>query len=137
MGWRCAPLLAGMLIPAAMPVAQGGAETTATTPEGAAGEGQAEPMISIKDHAAARQMNAEPSQLWLVGRGATMTTRGGGEFDTTRLHYENFFECVRSREQPTSSFEASFPSTIASHMSTLAFRESRPVHWDAKERKVV
>ena len=96
-----------------------------------------QPMISIKDKAAARQLAAEPSQLWLAGRGATMTTRGGGEYDTTRLHWENFVDCVRSREEPAGSFRSSFSSTIASHMSTLAYRERREVRWDAEKRKVV
>lgn len=97
-----------------------------------------QPFIDIQDTAAGMVTKAAPSQLWLGGRGATLTTRADGEVrDTTRLHHENFHACIRSREEPDASFQKSLSATIAAHMATTSYREKRRVTWDAKARKIV
>ena len=85
------------------------------------------PMIHVKDPAAAAALEANPSQMWLAGRGATKTTRGNGVYDTTRLHIEDFLSCVRSREQPAASLEIARNSTIAAQMSAAALRQGRAI----------
>jgi len=97
-----------------------------------------QPFIDLEDTAAGLVTKAAPSQLWLGGRGATLTTRADGEVrDTTRLHHENFLKCVRTREEPDASFKKSLPATIAAHMATTSYREGRRVTWDAEARKIV
>ena len=89
------------------------------------------PFIDIVDTASGQVVKAAPSQLWLGGRGATLTTRPDGQVrDTTRLHHEELIRCARTREQPSGSFERSFPATMAAHMATLSYREGRRVRWD-------
>ena len=94
-------------------------------------------MIHIEDSAAGLAVTAAPSQLWLGGRGATLTTKEDGKVaDTTRLHHENFWSCIRTREQPAGCFANSVTSTIACHMATISYREGRRVGWDAENRRV-
>lgn len=85
------------------------------------------PMIHLKDPAAAAMLEGNPSELWLAGRGAARTTRGKGEFDTTRLHLEEFFECVRSRQEPSASLAKARASTIGAQMSARSIREGRRI----------
>ena len=97
-----------------------------------------QPFVDLEDSAAGLVTKAAPSQLWLGGRGATLTTRADGEVrDTTRLHHENFHKCIRSREQPDANFATSLSSTIAAHMATTAYREKRTVHWDPVKRQII
>ena len=95
------------------------------------------PFINLEDSAAGMITKAAPSQLWLGGLGATLTTRADGEVrDTTRLHHQNFLDCVRTRLQPDAGFEDALPVTIAAHMATTSFRERRRVRWDAATRSI-
>jgi predicted dehydrogenase len=97
-----------------------------------------QPFINIEDTAAGMVAHAAPSQLWLGGRGATLTTRSDGEVqDTTRLHHQNFLDCIRSRQEPDAGFQDALPVTIAAHMATISYREGRRVVWDAENRKVI
>ena len=95
------------------------------------------PIVSIEDPGAARAQQAAPSQLWLAGRGATSTTRGGQEFDTTFLHMNEFIDCVRTREQPSASDENSFVSPLACHMATQSYLREGLVRWDAERELIV
>jgi len=90
-----------------------------------------EPFIDIQDSASGAIVRAAPSQLWLGGRGATLTTRPDGRIrDTTRLHHEELIRCVRTREEPRGSFAKAFPATMAAHMATLSYKEGRRIRWD-------
>ena len=96
------------------------------------------PFIDVMDSAAGLVVNAAPSQLWLGGMGATLTTREDGQIrDTTLLHHQNFLKCIRTREQPDASFAESLPVTIAAHMATISYREGRRVQWDAEKRQII
>lgn len=97
-----------------------------------------QPFINLEDTAAGLTAHAAPSQLWLGGRGATLTTREDGKVrDTTRLHHENFLDCVRTRKEPDAGFSAALPVTIAAHMATVSYLEKRTVRWDAAKREIV
>ena len=60
-----------------------------------------------------------------------------GRSDTTDLHLQNFFECVRSRKEPNCPFELGFRSAIACRMALVAYREGRRVTWDAEREEIV
>jgi len=60
---------------------------------------------------------------------------GGG--DETDLHTQNFFECVRSRQEPNCSFELGFRSAIACRMALVSYREHRVVTWDTEREEIV
>ena len=82
-------------------------------------------------------MTSGPTELWLEGRGMKMTTRNGAARDTTRLHHEEFIECIRPRTQPPAGFPAAFHSTIGCSMAAEAYLQRRRVEWDPKRNQVV
>jgi predicted dehydrogenase len=84
-----------------------------------------QPMIHLTDPAAAEAVNGNPSQMWLAGRGALRTTRGRGAFDTTRLHFENLFACMRDRSLPDAHLGTARWSTLGTLMSAESFRTGR------------
>ncbi len=60
-----------------------------------------------------------------------------GGSDSTDLHMQNFFDCVRSRKEPNCPFEIGFRSAIACRMALVAYREGRRVKWDAEREEIV
>jgi predicted dehydrogenase len=47
-------------------------------------------------------------------------------------HMRNFFECVKSRQDPISEIESAVESDIGCHISDIAIRLGRPLQWDPK-----
>ncbi len=78
-----------------------------------------------------------PTSSWLEGQGLTTTSRDGKTVSTTRLHQEEFFDCMRTRKQPSASFARSFDATVACHMGTVAYKSGRTVGWDAEKQQIV
>jgi predicted dehydrogenase len=60
-----------------------------------------------------------------------------GGSDSTDAHFQNFFDCVRSRKQPNCPFELGFSSAIACRMALVSYREGRRVMWDAERQEIV
>ncbi|MGO9275009.1 MAG: Gfo/Idh/MocA family protein [Terriglobia bacterium] len=67
------------------------------------------------------------------GAGADIV--GGG--DATDAHMQNFFDCVRSRQEPNCAFEIGFRSAIACQMAITSYRRGSTVHWDEKREEIV
>jgi predicted dehydrogenase len=86
-----------------------------------------EPMIHLRDPAAAAAIEGDASEMWLAGRGATKTTRSDGAFDTTRLHLEEWLACMRDRKQPSANVAAAKGSTMAAIMSAEAYRRGQRI----------
>jgi predicted dehydrogenase len=57
--------------------------------------------------------------------------------EETRLHMQNFLDCVRSRKQPNCPFEIGFRSAIACQMAVASYRLGRTVRWDAGREEIV
>jgi hypothetical protein len=57
--------------------------------------------------------------------------------DATVAHLQNFFDCVRTRQEPNCPFEIGFRSAIACYMAITSYREKRTVRWDEKTEEVV
>jgi predicted dehydrogenase len=51
--------------------------------------------------------------------------------DSTALHLLEFFESVRSREEPTETAEVGHHSAAAGHMVNISYRTGKKVFWDA------
>ena len=60
-----------------------------------------------------------------------------GMSDTTVLHLQNFFDCVRSRKESNCPFELGFRSAVACRMAVESFRQGRTVRWDAEKEEIV
>ena len=83
------------------------------------------------------QVTYEPQEKGRSARGAA--ERGGtgiGDADLTRLHMNNFFDCVRSRKQPNCPFELGYSSAIACRMAITSYRLGRTVRWDSEREQI-
>ena len=65
------------------------------------------------------------------------TEKDGQVVDVTREHHKDFHAAMRDRSEPLASVEAVYGPTIATHMTTQAYRSGRKVVWDPDERKAV
>ena len=57
--------------------------------------------------------------------------------DMTTGHMANWFECLRTRQQPHSTVEAGFSQSVASIMATEAYWSGKKVYWDAAKEEMV
>ena len=60
-----------------------------------------------------------------------------GYLDSTGRHIQNFFDCVRSRQEPVCPFEMGFRSAIACQMAIASYRRQRTVRWDPQTEDIV
>jgi predicted dehydrogenase len=60
-----------------------------------------------------------------------------GMSDSTVLHLQNFFDCVRSRKEPNCPLEIGFRSAIACRMAVESYRQGRTVSWDEEKEEIV
>jgi hypothetical protein len=52
--------------------------------------------------------------------------------DLSLEHMANWFECMRSRQQPHASVQAGFAHSAACMMATEAYWTGKKIFWDAK-----
>ncbi len=54
----------------------------------------------------------------------------------TEDHIRNFFECVRSRQQPIENVDFGCGTAVACHMANISYREKKRVFWDAEKMQL-
>ncbi|HEV2350889.1 MAG TPA: Gfo/Idh/MocA family oxidoreductase [Terriglobia bacterium] len=54
----------------------------------------------------------------------------------TEDHFRNFFECMKSRQQPIENVEFGCGTAVACHMANISYREKQRVFWDAQNAKL-
>ena len=52
-------------------------------------------------------------------------------------HYQNFVDCIRSRNQPRSDIESMHKTTVLCHLANIAFRTGKKLVWDADREIIV
>ena len=52
-------------------------------------------------------------------------------------HMQNFFDCIRSGQQPNCPFDVGFRVSIACRMAVESYRQGRTLHWDAAQEQIV
>lgn len=52
----------------------------------------------------------------------------------TEDHFRNFFECIKSRQQPIEDVEFGCGTAVACHMANISYRENRKVTWNADKQ---
>jgi len=57
--------------------------------------------------------------------------------DGTHEHFQNFFDCVRSRKEPSCPFDLGYRSAIACQMAIRSYHEGRKMRWDAEHEEIV
>jgi myo-inositol 2-dehydrogenase / D-chiro-inositol 1-dehydrogenase len=67
--------------------------------------------------------NPLPSDAWRVQPSAN--------------HMGNFFECVKTREEPVSSVRIQHRTITVCHLTNISLRLGRPIRWDAETEQIV
>ncbi len=57
--------------------------------------------------------------------------------ETTGLHMQNFFDCVRSRKEPVCPLELGFRTSIACQMAVASYRRQTTVRWDPATEEII
>jgi len=52
-------------------------------------------------------------------------------------HWQNFLDCVASREQPRSHLESMYQTTTVCHLANLAYLAGQPVRWSKEKNDLV
>jgi len=52
-------------------------------------------------------------------------------------HWQNFLDCVASREQPRSHLESMYQTTVACHLANIALLAGESVRWDKAKNDIV
>ncbi|MBN2507730.1 MAG: Gfo/Idh/MocA family oxidoreductase [Verrucomicrobia bacterium] len=73
----------------------------------------------------------------LVPRKGQTRVVQGGRSDTTRAHWKNFLECVRSRQKPVSDVEFGFKVQTALNMAMLAYLKKTVARFDTGKETIV
>jgi predicted dehydrogenase len=55
----------------------------------------------------------------------------------SRDHMENFFQCVKRREQPVSTVAMQHRTITACHLTNISLRLGRPLTWDPQSEQIV
>jgi predicted dehydrogenase len=61
----------------------------------------------------------------------------GGRSDTTRAHWKNFLDCVRSRQKPVSDVEFGFKVQVALNMAMLSYLNKKAARYDTEKEEIV
>jgi predicted dehydrogenase len=51
-------------------------------------------------------------------------------------HWQNFLECVKTRQTPHSGIESMAKTTMICHLGNIALQSGKTLHWDAKKQEV-
>lgn len=62
---------------------------------------------------------------------------GAWRVPQTGSHMGNFFDCVKSRDEPVSPVRIQHRTITACHLTNLSLRLGRPLKWDAKTEQIV
>jgi predicted dehydrogenase len=57
--------------------------------------------------------------------------------DYTVAHFQNFFDCVRSRKETVCPFDLGFRTAIACQMAITSYRRQTTVRWDPETEEIV
>jgi predicted dehydrogenase len=61
----------------------------------------------------------------------------GNSAGSDRVHFQNFFDCIRSSKRPNSDIEEGQKSTLLCHLGNIAYRLGRTLTIDPKTREIV
>jgi glucose-fructose oxidoreductase len=52
-------------------------------------------------------------------------------------HYQNYVNCIKTRQTPISPIASAVQSDIVSHLCDISIRVGRPINWDPKSEKII
>jgi len=86
-------------------------------------------------------VHTESDQIRFIPQGAKSAAASGreegGYKEITDRHMRNFFDCVRSRNEPVCPFELGFRTAIACQMAIASYRRDTTVLWDPGSEEIL
>ena len=76
-----------------------------------------------------RRRTSAPTRSSLTGNRRTSGRRAEGTED----HFRNFFQAIKSRQQPIENVDFGCGTAVACHMANISYREKQRVFWDAEK----
>ena len=67
----------------------------------------------------------------------TRVLKARTDSDGTREHFQNFFDCMRSRKEPNCPFDLGYRSAIACQMAIRSYHAGRKMRWDPEQEEIV
>jgi predicted dehydrogenase len=55
--------------------------------------------------------------------------------DSTALHVQNFFNCIRTRKRPIADVELGHQASNVAHLANIAYKTGRKLQWDGKNER--
>ncbi len=52
-------------------------------------------------------------------------------------HWQNFIECIKTRQRPASDIELCHKSSAVCHLGNIAYRSRLRVDWDNEKQRIV
>lgn len=83
------------------------------------------------------EWNAGFDSLTVVPRKGERQVIPAGKMDVTPLHWQNFLQCVRTREKPVSDVEFGFHVTTALNMAMLSLLKKKVAQFDFEKEEIV
>ncbi|UCH10939.1 MAG: Gfo/Idh/MocA family oxidoreductase [Fidelibacterota bacterium] len=95
------------------------------------------PMVSYQPGSQGIDAITSASEQYYAARGLIYTYRDGQRVNVTHLHLQEWLDAIRGGTPLSSPIEAGVEVSIACHMATKSYRESRRVEWDPVRRRIV
>ena len=83
------------------------------------------------------EWNAGFDSLTLIPRSGPAQVVPAGKLDPTPLHWQNFLQCVRTREKPVSDVEFGFHVTAALNMAMLSLLHRKVARFDMAQQRII
>ena len=74
---------------------------------------------------------------YYADRGLKRTYIDGNQVSTTRLHLQEWLNCIRSGRSTSCNVDRAFEVAVASHMATRSYLEGRKVGWDPEHEVIL
>ncbi|MEO8414834.1 MAG: Gfo/Idh/MocA family oxidoreductase [Ginsengibacter sp.] len=74
---------------------------------------------------------------YFANKGLLWTYRDGKRVDSTFLHLREWLSCIRNGGTPSCSIKEGFEEAISAHMTGLAYKLGRRIHWDPAAQSII
>jgi predicted dehydrogenase len=85
-----------------------------------------------KVHVTRSKIEADPAELLKVEFGS-----GDTRLYVSKNHYQNFLDCIKSRQKPAADVEIGHRTATVCHLGNMAVRLGRKLQWDPAKEQIV
>lgn len=83
-------------------------------------------------HVTRSRITADPPELLKIELGSSDV-----RLDTNPNHYQNFLDCIRTRQRPVADVEIGHRTATVCHLGNIAIRMGRKITWDPVREQIV